>query len=140
MLTSCEKSSKDNDEPTVTGTWEKVFSLSGEVYKGESVQKQDGKDFSGSFVFNDGSGYTILLSSSEIDGDDITIVWVHGDSYTLEFEGTLNDDFDYMSGSYYVGGSFLDTCYAEKVSDDKSTEVNDKSIGNMAQEMLYSID
>jgi PKD repeat protein len=116
-------------EGTLTGTWNKdfIFDSDPQVFPGILIiEQQSDHSLEGSFVFDDGSGYTPLSNGSEIDGNDVNILWyLQGTTYLLAFEGTVNSDFDGMEGIFYYSGIRMGTWTAEKVSNEtKAAEKN----------------
>lgn len=103
--------------PSVTGSWIKLFEISGSLFGGTMslVQELDGS-ISGSFVFSDGSGYTTLESTSNINNFDIQIDWWLGTTYLMSFQGDVDSDFEFMDGSFYADGTYVGAWAAEKVS------------------------
>lgn len=103
--------------PSVTGSWLKLFEISGNLFGGTMtlVQELDGS-ITGSFVFSDGSGYTTLESSSNINNYDIQIDWWLGTTYLMSFQGDVDTDFEFMDGSFYADGTYVGAWAAEKVS------------------------
>jgi hypothetical protein len=102
---------------SLTGTWDKTFYIDSDENRGSMilVQHDDGL-LTGSFVFSDGSGYTQLLSSSKITNNSVTIEWWLGSKYLCSFRGTVNSDYNYMSGNWYANTKFISTWSATKSS------------------------
>jgi len=106
--------------PNLTGDWEGTMYLESDPFGILMELEQEGTELSGTWSFDDGSGLANLDSSSEVDGNDVTInftVPVYGIEF--EYEGEINDDFDEMEGTYVstMGSSVITgTWEAEKVS------------------------
>jgi len=118
--------------PTLTGKWNKTFKLNGKDFPGSMnlIQHEDNK-ITGDFVFIDGSGHTTLLNTSEISDSNVTIEWMLGgeDKYKLSFQGTVNNNYTLMSGSWYLNGELMDVWSAAK-SSKKSTIIKDNDFYN----------
>lgn len=134
-FTECKK-----DEPvvlpTVTGAWNKTYTFtSGSDYSGTMnlVQQADGK-VTGNFVLNDNSGSFQLLSSSKINGNNVTIDWMLA-AFTLSFQGTVNSAFNSMSGSFYSDGTKKGTWVANKESA-KGSSISGKKSGISENDQL----
>jgi PKD repeat protein len=106
---------------SLTGTWDMMFIFDDypeDIFPGYlEIEQQNDNSLEGSFVFIDGSGYSTLNNGSEIDGDNVSILWTLDDTYDLDFEGNVNNDFDEMSGIWYTLGTRLGTWSAEKEID-----------------------
>lgn len=124
---------------TLSGTWNTTLDVDGAYYDGvyEITQNSD-NSLSGSFVFTDGSGYTSISSSSNINGNNVTIVWWLG-SYKLTFTGEVNDDFDYMSGSYYNNGYKFGDWTATKASTKSAVIKTENKVNTHMQQFLNSL-
>lgn len=110
----------------LTGKWNKTFDIDGSPFNGTLTLEQDGQDLTGSFVFSDGSGFTQLLASSNVSGNNVLIKWnLQGDGavYECSFPGTVNDDYDYMNGKWNLSGTELGSWSASKTSK-KSVEIS----------------
>lgn len=132
---------KDNSSgPQITGYWKGGFFIERDFFSYEWNLEQDGEEITGTFQFSDGSGFTSVLSSSRIGGDDVTINQQPGGIY-LEFDGTANKDRGSMSGRVYVTyrGYTLpsETWTAHKVSDGKSAEKS--ASGKTSAQKLWEI-
>ncbi len=130
---------KDNSSgPQITGYWKGGFFIERDFFSYEWNLEQDGEKITGTFQFSDGSGFTSVLSSSQIGGDDVSINQQPGGIY-LEFDGTVNSNRDSMSGRVYITyrGYTLpsETWTAHKVSDGKSA-VKSASGKTSAQRLL----
>jgi len=125
---------------TLTGTWNTTMTFSNDPtnpFNGTTVIVQhDNGSLTGSFVFSDGSGYTLLLSSSNISGNSVTIDWML-ESFLMSFQGTVNSAFNYMSGSFYGNGIVMGTWYASKTAK-KSTTIN-KGISDNSEKDRFII-
>jgi hypothetical protein len=102
--------------PSLTGTWNKSFSINSSTYNGTLILvHNDNNTLTGSFVFSDGSGYTQLLNTSLISGTSVTIEWMLS-TYKLSFKGTVNSAYTSMSGNYTANGTPISTWSATKAS------------------------
>jgi len=120
----------------LTGTWNKSFTISGETYNGTLILVQETNNkLTGSFVFSDGSGYTELLSSSKIDGYNVTIDWMLS-TYKLSYTGTVNSDFDYMSGTYSANGTYIGPWTASKIAKKGTVVIDNTSINSEKESFL----
>jgi hypothetical protein len=126
---SCKKDSKA--ALTASGKWTKTFYISGDQYIGTmNLVQHDNNTLTGDFVFNDGSGYTQLLSTSLISGSYVTIEWML-ESYKLSFTGTLNSAFNTMNGNYSANGANMGSWFATKVS--KKSAITNNGVTNDSQ-------
>ena len=102
---------------SITGRWSIEFTLSGYLFPMTVNLTQQGTSITGDIVFTDGSGYTPILSTSNIVGQNFSIFWpLVGASYVFEFRGTVTSDFQSMSGSVYSDGSYRTTFTGHKTS------------------------
>ena len=125
---------------TLSGIWSTSFDLNGNIYDGEyDITQNDDNSLSGTFVFSDGSGYTNILSSSQIDGNNVTIKWMLS-TYELRFSGIVNESFDYMSGSYYVGGSKYGDWIASKTSSKSAIIQAKNNVDSYMNQFIYSLE
>jgi len=133
LINSCEK--EDPPPPPLTGEWNTTFYISGEKFEGTMNLIQQNNKLTGDFVLSDGSGYTQILSSSEITGTSVTIEWMLG-SYKSSFRGNVNSNYDYMSGDWYADGTYIDSWSATKTLG-KSAVINDyQSINSELERLL----
>ena len=128
---------------TLSGSWNTTFNLYGEGYNGtyEIIQGYD-NSLSGSFIFSDGSGYTNIDSSSNIDGNDVTIVWSLG-AYELTFIGNVNDAFNYISGNFYcfsIDTDALGDWSASKSSKISAVIKSENIVNSHMQQFLNSLE
>ena len=124
--------------PSLTGKWNKTFYISGNEFNGlmNLIQHEDNK-LTGDFVLSDNSGYTQLLSSSEISGASVTIEWML-EVYKFSFQGTVNSDYDFMNGSWYGDGLYISHWFANKTLK-KSAVINDSNSVYSEKERLLKI-
>lgn len=112
-LTVTGKGGKDSFKQTVevsmtiTGTWITTFHFNRLSYEGIfEITQHSNNLVSGTFFINDGSGYkTDILSSSIIDGVDVTLEWMSvgtSSSYRYTFDGMVKNNFTRMSGGFYI--------------------------------------
>jgi hypothetical protein len=111
LITSC---SKPKDDPVLTGTWDLYQTFtSGNTYNWTVVMTQNGNDLTGNVVISDNSGYALLLSSSNISGNNVTIEWMLS-TYKLSHQGIVNSTYDSMNGMFYSDGIKIGTWLANK--------------------------
>ncbi len=109
---------------SLTGTWNKTLHISGYVFYGKlEIVHLENDQLTGTFVFNDGSGLTSLLSNSKINGYNVTIDWML-EEYHLSFKGIVNNNFGYMSGDYYADGDYVDVWNASKSYKNSTSIIN----------------
>lgn len=92
---------------TITGTWNTTFHFNRLLYEGVfEITQHSNNLISGTFFINDGSGYkTDILSSSIIDGVDVSLEWMavgESSSYRYTFDGIVKNNFTRMSGGFYI--------------------------------------
>ena len=126
--------------PSVTGQWIKLFEISGNLFGGTMnlVQELDGS-ITGSFVFSDGSGYTTLEATSNINNYDIQIDWWLGTTYLMSFQGDVNAVYELMGGSFYAGGTLIGAWAAEKVSKKNVPAADDSQSEPAVDRMLDAL-
>ena len=124
--------------PSLTGKWNKTLYISGDEFNGSMnlIQNENNK-LTGDFVFSDGSGYTQLLYSSEISGTSVVIEWML-ESYKCSFQGNVSSNYDFMSGSWYANGVYVDNWFATKILK-KSAVINDSNSINSEKDRLLKI-
>ncbi len=90
---------------SVTGKWDISITLEDETFDGELnlSQAEDGA-LSGDFVFTDGSGFSKLLSSSNVgNNNEINIDFWMGGTYLTKLSGLISPGYKSMSGKYTIG-------------------------------------
>lgn len=112
FLSSCKK---DDPPPQLTGTWDlyQTFTSDGSTYNWTVVISQDGKNLTGNTVISDNSGYALLLASSNVSGNNVTIDWMLS-TYKLSHQGTINSTYKSMNGMFYFDGVKIGTWLANK--------------------------
>ena len=125
----------------MTGEWEWSFVSNNTSFTGsfDMEEAADGK-LTGTFEFSDGSGFAGLESSSNITGDAVMILVDHRPTYNLvmSFQGTANDDRDFMNGDLYTNGSLTSPFTANKTSK-KSTFSTDSELTISAMERYLDV-
>ena len=112
--------SLSGNNSTVTGKWLNSFSANGTPYDAYTQLTQNGTTLTGTFEFTDGSGSQNIGSSSSINDKSINIYFLVG-TYNCYFQGTVSDDFQSMSGSWYASGTYVSTWSATKTGLSKTT-------------------
>ena len=110
IFSSCKK---DEVYTNLSGDWdiEYDFTVINENVDADMQLTQNGTSLSGKI--DDGKDEFTLLQSCCINGYDVTIkYYVVGD--LLKQTGTVNSDFDKMSGSFTVKGFYAGTWEAER--------------------------
>ena len=98
LLFSCKK---EDPPPQLTGTWDLYQTFtSGGSFNWTVVITQNGKNLTGNTVISDNSGYALLMSSSNISGNNVTIEWMLS-TFSLSCQGTVNANYDSMNGLFY---------------------------------------
>jgi len=124
--------------PSLTGKWNKSFYISGEQFNGSmNLIHNENNKLTGDFVFSDGSGYTQLLYSSEINGTSVVIEWML-ESIKCSFQGNVSSSYEEMSGSWYANGVYVDNWFATKTLK-KSAVINDSNSINSEKDRLLKI-
>jgi PKD repeat protein len=104
--------------PPLEGNWTGSFYMFSTNWPFNFLNvSQSGTALDGYFQFTDGSGYTEFSSSSKITGKSFNIKWsaVSGSStISFVYAGTVNDDFDSMSGTMTVNGTSVSGVTATK--------------------------
>jgi PKD repeat protein len=128
-------------QASLTGTWEGEMTVDGstDVYPIIFEIEQNGTELSGSFQFSDGSGYSTLGSTSEIDGQDVTIKFIEP-SYSMNFTftGQANTDFDQMDGDYTMtmsGGGLSGSWDVSKTSKKSAINPNSKGLESFLKKL-----
>ncbi len=100
--------------PTMTGHWTINFALFGYHYTGRlNLIEFENQTLGGEFAFGDAPDYNPIQNSSKIDGSAVTIgVMLYGTALT--FQGTVNSNYDSMSGDFYFNGNLSGTWSAVK--------------------------
>lgn len=126
--------------PSLTGTWNKTMTITSQsvTFNGTmNLVHLENNTLTGDFVFDDGSGYTELLSTSKITGNSVTIEWML-DTYRLKFTGTVNSAYDSMSGTWSTQSVAMGPWSATKTST-KSAVINDRKSINSEKERLLKL-
>lgn len=112
LLVSC---TKDDPPPQLTGTWNllETFTTSGDTYTWTVTIMQDANNLTGNVVISDNSGYALLLSSSQVTGNTITLEWMSS-TYKVSHQGTINSNFKSMNGKFFANGAERGTWLANK--------------------------
>ena len=99
--------------PSLTGKWSSTFTLFTD-YHGTLILVQDESgNITGSMELMTGIGTEPLASTSKITGTAVVIeAIVEGSSYA--FKGTVNADYDYITGSFFYDGQHFGNWYAIK--------------------------
>lgn len=90
-------------KPPVNGKWLNNFSVSDDPFTAYTQLTQNGTDLTGTWEMSDGSGYQNIGSGSYIDDKSIKITFLI-ETYSCYFKGTVSDNFQSMSGGFYVIG------------------------------------
>ncbi len=111
IFASCKK---EDPSPTLTGTWDLYETFtSGGTYSWKVEITQSGNSLTGNTVISDNSGYALLLSSSSINGNNVTIEWMVS-TYKLSHKGTVNAAFTSINGTVTSNGVNMGTWLANK--------------------------
>lgn len=92
--------------PNMTGFWTIHFALSTTPYHSRlQLTELDNHKLVGEFAFQNNPNYSPLTGNSLIDGYSVIIeakLFLYLD---IRFEGTVNESYDSMSGTYSIGGN-----------------------------------
>lgn len=109
-------------KPLINGRWRNDFSISGTSYTAYTQLTQNGTTLTGTWEASDGSGHQNIGSDSYINGKSIKITFLIG-TFSSYFIGTVSDNFQSMSGDFYVIGlGYVSSWSATKTSLAKITD------------------
>ena len=99
--------------PSLTGKWSSTFTYYN-PYNGSLILVQNGNgEITGTMELMTGSGSQPLAATSKISGTSVTIEsMVEGYSYA--FKGTVNAEYDYITGNFFLDGNHFGNWYAIK--------------------------
>ncbi|HBB93546.1 MAG TPA: hypothetical protein DC042_17940 [Bacteroidales bacterium] len=99
--------------PSMTGKWSSTFTYYN-PYNGTLMLVQKGNnDITGTMELMTGQTPLPLSSTSKITGNSVKIeAIIESSKYT--FIGTINADYDYITGDFFMGGSHFGNWYAIK--------------------------
>lgn len=105
---SCSKTTDEPTRPTLSGTWNLIFTPStGSSDTGTlTVVQQSDNKLTGNYVNSTNTHFAILAPSSSLSGRNVTLDWTFPATNTtlettLHLEGTVNDAFTSINGTYY---------------------------------------
>jgi hypothetical protein len=114
LFSACKK---EDPAPTITGDWNIFFTFTSEppsTYSGILIISQkDDNTLAGTFTINDNAGSSALLPSSQMTGNSIKFDIVLA-PYIVNFQGSVNDSFSQMDGSFSSSGTELGTWTATR--------------------------
>ena len=109
-------------KPPINGKWLNNFSVSGTPFTAYTQLAHDGTTLTGTFEMSDGSGHQNIGSDSYLNDKSINITFLIG-TYNSYFTGTVSDNFQSMSGSFYVTGiGYVSSWSATKIGLAKTTD------------------
>lgn len=101
--------------PNMTGFWNMHFALFTRSYNARlQLTELDNHKLVGQFAFQDEPDYTQISGSSLIDGYNVVIEATLFRFVEIRFEGTVNETYDSMSGTYFIRGEEGGTWNASK--------------------------
>lgn len=99
--------------PSLTGKWSSTFTYF-TPYNGSLILVQNSiGELTGTMELMTGQGSQPLSSTSKISGTSVTIESIV-EGYSYAFKGTVNADYDYITGSFFLNGSHFGNWYAIK--------------------------
>jgi len=102
--------------PNMTGFWNIHFAVFNNSYDARlQLTELENHKLVGEFAFQDDPNYTQISGSSLIDGYDVIIEARLFRFLDIRFEGTVNEAYDSMSGTYSLGGDEGGSWNATKV-------------------------
>jgi len=102
--------------PNMTGFWNIHFKLFDRTHDGRlQLEELENHKLVGEFAFQDDPNYREISGNSLIDGYDVIIEARLFRYMDITFEGTVNETYDSMSGSFFIGGANNGNWNASKV-------------------------
>ena len=121
----------------VNGRWRNNFQIDTMPFIAYTQLTQNGTALTGTFEFDDGSGYQNIGSGSYINGKSIKIYFLIG-SYTCYFSGTVSNNYQSMSGGLYLQQQYWSSWSATKTDILKLTDspYNDIPVVEKLQKLI----
>ena len=99
--------------PSLTGKWSSTFTYF-EPFNGSLILVQNSiGELSGTMELMTGQGTQPLTSTSKISGTSVNIESIV-EGYSYNFKGTVNADYDYITGTFFMDGAAFGNWYAIK--------------------------
>ena len=92
--------------PNMTGHWNITFTIQDMTFTGRmNLVENKNQTLSGEFALIDDPAYSDILSTSKIDGFSVTIDAMLYNYFKISFQGTVNSNYDSMSGDFNFSGA-----------------------------------